>query len=62
MPNNLTIGQVAAALAVDTETVRQRAKRLRAAGKRCGVNAGGWWRYTKRDLERLRAAGKAVRE
>lgn len=58
MPNNLTNGQVARLLRTDPNTVRQRAKRLRSAGKRCGTKATGWWRYTKRDVERLRAAGR----
>ncbi len=58
---SLTITQAATALGVDANTLRQRAKRLRARGKTLGRKVGSAWVYTSRDLARLQAAGRGTK-
>ena len=53
-----TIQQVAELLGVPVNTARQRAKRLRLAGRKLGVKRGIQWFYSARHVELLRAAGR----
>lgn len=54
----LTIQQVAELLGVPVNTMRQRAKRLRLAGRKLGIKRGIQWFYSRKDLDKLKGAGR----